>query len=305
MHHQTGDDIGVFLTVCETGQFSAAASRLALSPSAVAKAIARLETRLQIKLFQRTTRSLNLTMEGRLYRDVCADARQKIGRAEEELQSAFSAPIGCVRISLPPLFGSRVVAPALYALCGRYPGLQLDISATTAILDPSRSDFDLVVRIGEPPDVTGLAARRLGTQKAVLCARASYLDKFGTPSTLEELATHRLIGEARGGRPAIWRFRTAEGRTSNLVPQSDCLLDGSLLVLSAVEAGHGIGVVPLWLVNDGLRTGRIRSIFADRVEADLPIHIIWPISSIVPARLRVVIDAIVAASRDFFDTSNR
>lgn len=297
MRHQTGDDIGVFLAVCEAGHFAAAADRLALSPSAVAKAISRLESRLKVKLFQRTTRRLHLTMEGQLYRDVCSAARLEIDRAEAQLHSLARRPMGQVRISLPPAFGALAVAPALYELCRQYPGLELDISTSTDTIDLPGKGTDLAIRIGALPDIAGLAARQLGMQHVVLCASRSYMEGRQPPCSLDDLADHELIAEGRNGRIMPWQFQQPDEKIIRWAPKARLLLEGSLLVLSAIQAGHGLGLLPYWLAKDDLQAGRLISLLEDRISGHLPVHVVWPTSAIVTPRLRVAIDAIVDVTR--------
>lgn len=297
MRHQSGDDIGVFLEVCEAGSFIAAAIRLALSPSAVAKAVARIEGRLQVRLFQRTTRRLNLTAEGRMYQTVCRRARADMERAEATILSLAHEPSGPLHVTLPPLFGARIIAPILYDLCRHYRGLELNISTSTETLDLLARGIDLAIRIGELPDSTGLTARRLGVQRIVLCGSKAYFEDRAVPRDLDDLGGHQLIGAPRGGRAVPWSLRDADGKIVTLVPKARLLLEGSQLTLSAVKDGHGLGLLPQWLVRQELKSGQLVSVLEDRIAGHLPVHVIWPTSAVVLPRLRVAIDAIVDVTR--------
>jgi len=296
MQHQPGDDIGVFLAVCEAGSFVAASMRLRLSASAVAKAIGRTEKRLNVRLFKRTTRSLSLTAEGAAYRDVCETAWRDIHRVETMISGLSDEPSGTLNVSLPPLFGSQIVAPALYALSHKWPRLNLNISTSVEHLNLADSGIDLAVRIGELPDGSGLIARRLGLQRLVLCGARSYIDDRGRAETVEDLADHDLIGAPRNGRPAPWQFRQSDGALSIWHPRSRLLLEGSLLTLSAIRSGQGLGLVPHWLARGEISSGQLVSVLEDRVAGHLPVHAVWPAAPIMLPRLRVAIDAIVEAS---------
>ncbi len=297
MQHFTGDDTGVFLAVCEAGSFATASRRLGLSPSAVAKAVARLEARLTVRLFKRTTRSLSLTQEGAAYRDVCTSARQQVERVEQAMRNLPDEPAGLVRISLPPLFGAQVIAPALYALARSWPKLRYHIVASTAPSDLVEGDIDLAVRIGDVPEAAGLMARCLGRQDIVLCGSAPYFSRHARPQTVEQLADHDLIGTPRNGKVAPWQFRQADGAISTWTPDARLLLDGSLLALAAIREGYGLGLVPRWLVEEDLAAGRILTVLDENIEGHLPVHVLWPSSPIMLSRLRMTIDAIVAAAR--------
>lgn len=301
MRHQPGDDIGVFLAVCEAGSFVAASMRLRLSASAVAKAIARIESRLNIRLFKRTTRSLSLTAEGAAYRDVCQSAWRDIHRVESVISGLSDEPSGMLNISLPPLFGSQIVAPALYALLHKWPRLSLSINTSIEHLNLSDGDIDLVVRIGELPNVSGLVARRLGMQRLVLCGSRGYFEDRRLPETIDDLTEHDLIGSPSNGRPAPWQFQQEHGELSTWHPKPRLLLEGSLLTLSAIRSGQGLGLVPHWLVQHELAEGRLLSVLEDRIAGHLPVHAVWPTAPIMLPRLRVAIDAIVGIAMPILD----
>jgi DNA-binding transcriptional LysR family regulator len=297
MRHQSGDDIGVFLMVCEAGSFVAASLRLRLSASAVAKAIGRLESRLGIRLFQRTTRVLNLTAEGVVYRDVCLRARSEIVRAEVAIAGLAHEPAGMLHVSLPRLFGAKIVAPALYALCREWPNLDFSISTSTEPSNLLDGTTDLAVRIGEIPDVSGLTARSLGLQQIVLCGSPSYFETRTMPQSVADLDDHDVIAAPRQGKPAPWQFRSLDGEMVNWHPKARLVLDGCLLTHSAICDGQGLGLLPRWLVRDELVSGRLVSLMDDRIAGHLPIHAIWPASPVMLPRVRVAIDAIVAVTR--------
>ncbi|QNK67020.1 LysR family transcriptional regulator [Variovorax sp. PAMC26660] len=287
--------IRVFLAVCQAGSFAKAADGLALTASAIAKTIARLEARLQVRLFDRTTRRLSLTREGQTYQEACLRATDDIDRVEASLAQAASVPSGTLRVSLPPLFGTQVIAPVLYGLGERYPALAFDISLDIERVDLLARGIDLAVRIGELPDVTGLTARRLGTQGLVMCASAGYVEQHGEPATKDDLAGHALITTTHRGQAVPWQLTDAEGRIESWSPPSRLRTDSSMLTLAAVRAGRGIGLLPRWLVADDLAAGRLRALMAERLAGHLPIHALWLTAPVMLPRLRVAIDAIVDA----------
>ncbi|GFE77910.1 LysR family transcriptional regulator [Novosphingobium sp. TCA1] len=290
--------MGVFLDVCAAGSFAAAAVRLGLTPSAVAKAVGRLEQRLGVRLFHRTTRRLALTAEAVAYREVCSAARQRIERVEMELALMVSEPAGNLRISLPPLLGTHVIAPALYRLCDTWPRLRLEISTSTVWAELAEDNIDLAVRIGELPELPGLMARRLGTQRIVLCGSAEYFASRAVPQTAQDLAGHSLLAAARDGRVAPWHFHSPGGELIVMEPEPKLVLDGSLLTLSAIRAGQGIGLVPYWLARDAILDGSLVPILEELVTGHLPINALWIASPMIVPRLRVAIDAVVEAAHE-------
>jgi DNA-binding transcriptional LysR family regulator len=289
--------IRIFLAVCSARSFAAAATQLHLSPSAVAKAIARLEARLGVRLLERTTRRLQLTQEGERYFSICRQSLDEIDRVEVELAATRTEPSGLVRISLPPLFGISVIAPALFALADAHPLLSFDMTLKGEKVDFHAQRVDLAVRIGHLPDTSGLTARRLGIQTIVLCASSRYLDRYGTPQSISDLAAHRLV--ATSGEKGIvpWPIAGPDRGVETWAPPARLLLDGSALTLSAIKADCGIGLLPQWLAAPALASGALKQVMAGRIESDLPIHVVWPSTPMMLPRLRVTIDAIVAATR--------
>lgn len=295
-NERTGS-IRIFLAVCSARSFAAAAAQLHLSPSAVAKAIARLEARLGVRLLERTTRRRQLTQEGERYFSICRAALDEIDRVEVELAATRTEPSGLVRISLPPLFGMSVIAPALFALADIYPLLSFDMTLKGEKVDFLTQQVDLAVRIGHLPDTSGLTARRLGTQTIVLCASSGYLDRHGAPQSISDLAAHRLVATSGEKVVVPWSIVGPDGGVETWTPPARLLLDGSALTLAAIRAGRGIGLLPQWLAAPELASGALKQVMAGRIESALPIHVVWPSAPVMLPRLRVTIDAIVTATR--------
>lgn len=296
MRYQTGDDVGVFLAVCEAGSFVAASVHLRLTASAVAKAVARLEDRLGVRLFQRTTRRLMLTAEAATYRDACRRARMDVERVETALAVLAHQPAGTLRVTLPPLFGAKIIAPALYAVCQQWSNLDFEISTSTEARNLLDGTTDLAVRIGELPDMSGLTARLIGSQRLVLCASSEYFERHLIPQDVADLESHDVIAAPRNGKTVPWHFRGSDGKVIIWHPKARLALEGSLLTLHAITQGQGLGLLPRWLVHDELGSGRLISVLDNQIAGHLPIHAIWPTSPAMLPRLRVAIDAIVHAS---------
>jgi len=290
--------IRIFLATCRTGSFAATALELHLSSSAVAKAIARLEARLAIRLFERTTRSLTKTQEAVRYRSACQRLLDDLDATEAELAAANTTPSGLLRVTLPPVLGTEVIAPALFALVDRFPLLSVDIDLGIETVDLVASPFELAVRVGQLPDTNGLTIRSLGIQRVVLCASADYLDQHGVPHTADDLRHHSLIATSHHGRTIPWLLGQTFGDSRRWAPPARLHLDGSVLTLQAIRSGRGIGCVPEWMAASDLVSGRLRTVLGEVVDEQLPIHAVWPSSPVMMPRLRVAIDAIVGAVRD-------
>src|SRR5690242_18479908 len=163
-------DLAAFVQSVESGSFALAAQRLNVTRSAVGKSVARLEKRLGVRLFVRTTRRQSLTEDGQAYYERCVRAFEEIEAGEDVLASSQRAPTGRLRISVPVLFGRHCVAPVLLRLANRYRNLTIETSFSDRVVDMVQEGYDLAVRIGTLPDSASYAARKLGAQGMSICA---------------------------------------------------------------------------------------------------------------------------------------
>jgi DNA-binding transcriptional LysR family regulator len=287
--------IRAFVQAVQSGGFSRAAQQLGLSRSTVGKAVARLEQRLQVRLFQRTTRSLSLTDEGLLFYDDCLKALAALEVAENRLAARALAPEGRLRLSLPVLFGQKWVMPPLLALAERHPQLQIEALFSNRAADLAEEGIDLAVRIGSPGDAAAIAARQLGEQRQLLCAAPAYLARCGEPAAPAELAQHQAIALLRDGRPQPWRLLGEDGREQPLRPTARLRLGNMEAVLGAAIGGHGIAMLPRWLAHEALQSGALREILPGSCGPGLAINLVWLKGVAMPLRMRVTIDALVAA----------
>ncbi|PVM85266.1 LysR family transcriptional regulator [Caulobacter endophyticus] len=285
--------VRAFVAVAEHRGFAAAAPMLGLSPSAVGKAVARLEARLGVRLLARTTRSVALTEDGRLYHARCVAALAGLADAEAELRQGRSEPSGLLRVALPPLLGRTFVMPVLLDLVARWPALRLEASFDAAPVDLTAGGVDLAVRIGRLDDRAGLSARPLGVQRRVVCATPAYLDARGRPGTVQDLAAHDCLAEARDGRPAPWPYVDADGAARSLAVDGRVRIGDAQMLAQAALAGAGIAMVPRWLVAEDLVAGRLEAVLDGVFDSPLPVSLVWPRTPWPSARLRAAIDALV------------
>ena len=251
--------IPVFVTVVESGNFASAAAILHVTRSAVGKTIARLEARLGVALFQRTTRRQLLTEEGEQFYLQCREALERIREAEETLQRGKDEVQGRLRVSLPVLFGQRCVAPLLFRLSQRYPLLKLELHYSDRQVNLLEEGFDLTVRIGSLADTGSLRARALGEHGMVLCAAAEYLRQQPAPQTIAGLNEHRTLGYLHNGQLQKWQLYDPQQGDVRFSPQTWLIQDDFAAIAAAVQQGMGIAWLPDWLVAQALADGTQRS----------------------------------------------
>lgn len=196
--------ISAFVAAVDAGSFAGAAERLHLTRSAVAKRIARLEARLGVRLFHRTTRSQHLTDEGETFYQRCIKVLSELSEAEDELSAGTQSPMGKLRVTMPVQIGRQCIAPVLLAMAKAHPQLRLEMAFSDRRVDLIEEGYDLAVRSGRLDDTPGLKARSLGEQTMILCASPGYLAEYGTPRTFAELADHERLMYGRGGNLYEW-----------------------------------------------------------------------------------------------------
>lgn len=286
--------ISAFVAAVESGSFALAAERMRLSRSAVGKSIARLEQRLGVRLFHRTTRSQSLTEDGQAYYERCARALAELDAGALALESGKSDPTGRLRVSVPVLFGRHCVAPVLLALGRQYPQLTIEISFNDHVVDLVDEGYDLAVRIGNLPDSSTLVARRLGTQRMVICAAPTYLSEYGQPTSAGELSKHIGIAYGRSGRIEPWRVRDGAGKIIKPQVEIRLVFDDLQVITDAAIAGMGLAWLPCWLMAKHKKANELVMVMDCDIVLATEIYAVWPQSHYLPSKMRVAIDALVA-----------
>jgi DNA-binding transcriptional LysR family regulator len=265
-----------FARAASLGSYSAAARSLAVSPSAVSKSIQRLEQHLGLRLFNRTTRSLSLTPEGR---DLHERALRLLHEAEEIEQSAAAAraePAGTLKVTTPLPIGVHLLAPALPRFRERHPKLSIDLRLGDRIVDLIEEGIDVAVRVGELGD-SRLIARRLAPYRLCAFAAPAYLAKRGTPRHPEDLVQHDCVNfrYQSSGRPLPWPFRVGE-RTLEIVPSATITVDVGDAVTAVLSAGGGIGVSATFVAAPYVERGELVPVLSEFAVDRSAITALWP-----------------------------
>ncbi|XXN66631.1 LysR substrate-binding domain-containing protein (plasmid) [Enterobacter ludwigii] len=290
--------ITAFVTTAQQGSFTAAAERLGLTKSAVGKSVSRLEDRLGLKLFQRSTRRLSLTPDGERFLTSCQSAIDILEQAEAELTSHICQPAGRLRVDLPAAFGRQRILPVLLQITRKYPELALTVTFSERFVDLIEEGIDLVIRIGELADSSGLVARRLTTQKLVICASPDYLLYHGEPVTADELSEHQCVVGFRRNQPISWLLRDDEGVITRFTPPPTHEFADGDAMLAATLAGCGLSQLPLWLVGQHLESGALREVLPLNSGGEMPISALWPKSRQLLPKIRYVVDTLIQAAEE-------
>ncbi|WP_287307381.1 LysR family transcriptional regulator [Mesorhizobium sp.] len=280
--------MGVYLAVVEEGDFSAAARRLRMTPSAVSKIIGRLESRLGVRLLQRSTRRISLTAEGSTYAESARRILNDITEAEIAVQPG-AEPRGRLRVSLPSAFGHRLIVPMLPAFIDRYPAVELELMFTDAIVDLLAEETDVAVRVAAHSD-SRLVVRRLAPNRRVICASPRYLERHGMPTTPDDLQGHICLGVTARGGLNIWEFDGPDGLQSMRI-RSPIEANSTEALRRLALAGIGIIRMSEILVGPDIEAGRLTALLTGYNHPDgAPICAVYPPGRILSPRVRVLVD---------------
>lgn len=286
------DGVSVFVEAVEAGGFARAGEKLALSRSAVGKTIARMEARLGVILFHRSTRNLTLTDDGQIYFEHCLKALEALRTGASLIESGRRDIAGKLKVSVPVLFGRRCVAPILLELARSHPNLELEINYSDYKVDVIEQGYDLAVRNGTTSQGAGLLTRRLASQRKVMCAAPSYLSVRGTPKDIDSLEGHELLVYRRGDHLHTWNIQNGAGDAAEIGQRARLRFDDLEAIVDAAVQGMGLAWLPTWLVRDHFRRGTLVPVLDHLPTTDMGTYAVWPEASRTPMRLRAAIDAL-------------
>jgi len=288
-----------FARVVEAGSFSEAGRQLGVAPSSVSRQINELEDSLGALLFQRTTRKLSLTEAGELYYERATSIVTEIDEAKLAVSQLDGTPTGILRLNVPGSLSRRYIVPILIAFQEKFPGVEVVLLASDQIMDMIEHRIDLTIRLGSLND-SSLVARKIASGRRVVCASTAYLEKAGNPKSPDELTKHNCLTFRSNPGSNTWKFKDAKGSlhevsvTGNLYAN-----DGESLVAAAVM-GHGIILVPEWLVGCELREGTLQEILTNYITTpkETPMYALYPRQRHLPPKVRAFIDFMVEQFSD-------
>jgi DNA-binding transcriptional LysR family regulator len=286
-------DLGLFLRVLDLGSISAAARSFDLSVAVASQRLKRLEKQLGVRLLHRTTRRLHATPEGTALAERGRALFEDLEALTTELRQTATQASGTLRMTASASFGRQYLSPILAEFLDRYPKVRISVDLSDVMQDLVTSGFDLAIRIGALVD-SSLVARKIATNRRVLCASPAYLARRGTPATAEELAAHDcLLLVGSGGRQDVWRMTDHNGREVAVRVDGRFESNYGEVLRDAAIAGLGIALHSTWHVVDDLRSGRLRQVLPHYRIADSGIYALMPQRRLVPLRVRVFADFLV------------
>ncbi len=280
--------MSVFVAVAEEEGFAAAARRLSMSPPAVTRAITALESRLGIRLLNRTTRFVRTTEAGKRYLDDARRVLSDLDAADEAAIGINAEPRGTISITAPMLFGRLFVLPGVVEYLDRFQETQVSAVFLDRVVNLLEEGFDVGVRIGELPD-SSLRALRVGSVRTVVVGSPEYLKKNGTPRIPEQLGDHTLLTIASSVGAQSWRFeKSGEKYTVRAIPRLSLTTNDA--AVEATVQGFGISRLLSYQVAPALAAGKLIPLLEDFEPAAKPIHIIHREGRVQSAKVRAFVD---------------
>lgn len=291
------DAMQVFVRVAELASFTRAAESLGLPKASVSTAVQQLETALGARLLQRTTRRVEMSQDGRAFYERCKDLLADMDELQAMFQQGPRSLRGRLRVDMPSGVARAFVIPQLPRFLAEHPQLEIELSSTDRRVDLVREGFDCVLRIGMPAE-PHLIARPLGRLRMINCASPAYLREYGTPHTLEDLASHRLIHyvSTLGAKPLGWEYPVGDGYATVAMPGA-LSVNNAEAYEAACLAGLGLIQVPAVGMRLALLQGLLVEVLPNLRAESMPVALLYPNRRNLSKRVQVFMQWLVEVMR--------
>jgi len=281
--------LAYFVSVVETGSFTAAAERLGITKAVVSQQVARLENDFRTSLLVRTTRKVQATEVGQAFYLRCAMILREAEDAFDELTDSSSEPSGMLRLTAPLDYGVGIVVPAIASFIRRYPACKVDAILSDETLDIMSGDIELAIRVGWLAE-TSLQARKIGSFRQLLVAPPSMARQLAQLSRPEDIANLPFVANTALRDHLKWNFSLNDVERQGVTVQASIFLDATLAVREAVCNGAGLSVLPDYAIADDLVAGRLIHVLPQWHLPSGGIHAVFPAARFRPAKVRAFVD---------------
>jgi DNA-binding transcriptional LysR family regulator len=285
----TLDGLKTVIAVVETSSFTAASERLGMSKALVSKYVGEVEKKLDIRLFNRTTRRLALTEAGRRYYEQSVTLLDQYNALVDNVTGEQTKPRGLLRISAPVTFGEMELSPLIPKFLALYPDLKIELVLTNSAIDMLEEGIDVRILIGGVDD-SSMVARHLKTFPLVLSASPSYIRKNGLPKTPQQLGEHSCIIDSNFRIGKQWPIISPQGDADNIEVKSSISVNSPQAVREIAIADGGIAMCPSFIVEDAIKDGRLLTILPGYTTLEFGLFAIYPHRKYVAKKVRCFID---------------
>lgn len=287
----------LFIAAVEEGSFAAAARRFKLSAAMAGKHVSAIESDLNVRLIQRSTRRLSLTDAGQRYYERCKVILEALEEANREASDVQATPRGLLRVAAPVAFGAMHLGAIVSRYLEQFPEVSLDVVLEDKYVDLLENRIDVAIRVGRLADPS-LVTRRLAPCKMVLCASPEYLKKHGTPETPEDLSSAARLAFSQAVSAGDWTIYDPEGRLHRIESACRITANNIQLLLEAALAGTGIAYGPSFVFREHIKQDRLIELLPAYKTTELTIQAVYPSAIRIPFKVRSFVDFIAEALRD-------
>ncbi len=282
----------VFAQIVEQGSLTAAAKQLGLTRAVASYHLKKLETQLEVTLLNRSTRTMALTEAGIAYYERCRVITEQANAANQQIENIKHEPQGLLKISCPVNVGMQLIVPAINTFKRQYPKIDIDLQLSDEVVDIIKSGFDFAIR-GVALDDSNLQATKLTVMSTCLCGSPDYFAHFGKPKTPEQLKAHKWVVYQLGSKTLTLQ---KEGKKHGLIMQGGLSTNNAAARTAFVEAGHGIGRIPLYDAWPKVQAGLLEIVLDDYKSKDIELYGVFPPGGAGSKKLRLFIDYL----KDYF-----
>ena len=281
----------VYCSVVENDSLADAARKINVSPSVVSKHLSALVYHLGVRLLNRTTRRISITEEGTAYYERCKQIITDVAEAEIEVSSAHTAPRGLLKITAPVTFAHRHLTPHLPKFLDMFPEVEVQVQVNDRVVDLVDEGIDLAIRISQLKD-SSLIARRLAPNRRYIAATPEYLERNGTPKSVDDLKDHRLITWPPGNPLNDWHF-LIDGVDRIIKVKGAIAVNEGDAILTTLLAGGGLGMTQEFLAGPFVKEKKLVPLLEEIVREDNPIYAVYPSSRHLSPKVRAFVDFLV------------
>lgn len=301
---RTIEGMQIFVRVAELSSFTQAAEQLGLPKARVSTAVQQLESELGTRLLHRTTRRVQLTQDGQAFYERSKDVLADMDELQTMFQHGVQSLRGRLRVDMPTLIARDQIVPRLPQFLAEHPHIDIELSSTDRRVDLVREGFDCVLRVGPLLD-SGLVARPLGELKQINCASPAYLRQHGTPTTLDDLAAHRMVHyvPTLGAKPSGWEYK-AQGRTHTVAMAGALTVNSTEAYQAACLAGLGLIQAPAAGVQSLIERGLFVEVMPQHRAPSLPVSLLYANRRNLPKRVQVFMAWVAQALAPYLGTGH-
>lgn len=284
------DGMVIFVELIQAGSFTKAAESMGHSTSFISKKINKLESRLGVRLLNRTTRSISLTHEGELYFQQCLTIVNDAQQAEASINQQQQVPQGTLKISCSTSFGVSHLRAILTQFMQEYPEIDIELDVSEKMVDVVADGFDVVIRATNELEDSSLICRKILSSYGVTVTSPEYIKKHGKPKHPRELAEHQLISYSNLKKPKQLIFQPMQGESFSVEIKNRMLTNSSVMEVELAVSGLGITNLPKFIVEQELKTGQLVTLFDEYKRTDINIYLVYASRKHMASKVRVFID---------------